>query len=82
MTLAVDSIDPREDGRGTRFTISCDYPRCGEHLHVGILRPGTDPRLAAELTGWSLDVDDAKMPARAMVGGWDFCPMHRAKLKT
>lgn len=63
MTLTPDAVDPREVGKGTRWTISCDV--CHDHLHVGILRPGLDPRLAAEVSGWALDLN-----------GLDFCPLH------
>lgn len=78
MTLKPDMLD--FVGDGTRYTISCDYPRCSEHMHIGVLRPGIDPRLAAELTGWALDVDAPLVTgAKAAPGGWDYCPLHRFK---
>lgn len=66
MTVHPDSIDPRADARGLRWTIACDAPACHHHLHVGILTPGADPRMAAEITGWALDID-----------GDDYCRRHR-----
>jgi hypothetical protein len=62
MTLEVDE---HGIGRGIAYMLSCDELGCGEHVHLGVPRKGTDPRLAARLSGWMLDEN-----------GTDFCPKH------
>lgn len=70
MTLSPDPIDPRNERDQQRWVIDCDAPGCADHLHVGVFRRDNDPRLAAQISGWALDIH-----------GKDFCTLHRLQAK-